>query len=208
MTAPGPAGPPSTVRLDARSLRGLAHPLRVRLLGLLREHGPATASGLARTVGESSGVTSYHLRQLAEHGLVVEHEVPEASRRERWWRAAHRSTILEPLPDHDPATEVLVDEYLRAIAAAYADRVVRFADGLPGLRESLGTEWADAADLSDWWLDLTPEQTHDISTEIAAVLARYRASDPDVVPEPGTRRVVVQLQLMPTATIPRPADAP
>ena len=90
MTSPEPPGTPSTVRLDARSLRGLAHPLRVRLLGLLREHGPATASGLARTVGESSGVTSYHLRQLAEHGLVVEDEVPDASRRERWWRAAHR----------------------------------------------------------------------------------------------------------------------
>ena len=103
---------------------------------------------------------------------------------------------------------MLVDEYLRAIAAAYADRVVRFADGLPGLRETLGTEWADAADLSDWWLDLTPEQTREVSTEVAAVLARYRASDPDLVPEPGTRRVVVQLQMMPTSTTPRAAEAP
>ncbi|MBI0377002.1 transcriptional regulator, partial [Streptomyces albiflaviniger] len=36
---------PDDVRvLDPRSLRGLAHPLRIRLLGALREYGPATAS--------------------------------------------------------------------------------------------------------------------------------------------------------------------
>jgi hypothetical protein len=130
---------------------------------------------------------------------VVEHDEPTASRRERWWRAAHRSTVLEPLPGADPETEVLVDEYLRAIAAAYADRVVQFAAGLPALREQLGTAWADVVDLSDWWLDLTPEQTREISAEVGALLARHRVSDPASEPAPGTRRVVVQLQLMPTA---------
>jgi DNA-binding transcriptional ArsR family regulator len=194
--------PAPETRLDARSLRGLAHPLRVRLLGLLREHGPATASGLARAVGESSGVTSYHLRQLAEHGFVVEHEMVGASRRERWWRAAHRTTVLEPLPDPDPETDVLVEEYLRAIGASYADRVTRFTAGLSGLRASLGAEWADAADLSDWWLELTAEQAREISAAIAAVLSTYRAVDAEVAPQPGTRRVVVQLQVMPTSTSP------
>ncbi|EME98684.1 regulatory protein ArsR, partial [Streptomyces mobaraensis NBRC 13819 = DSM 40847] len=29
--------------LDAKGLRALAHPLRVRLVGLLRTHGPSTA---------------------------------------------------------------------------------------------------------------------------------------------------------------------
>src|SRR4051812_14770407 len=55
---------------DVRALRALAHPLRNRLLGLLRLDGPATASRLARVVGESSGATSYHLRQLAAYGFV------------------------------------------------------------------------------------------------------------------------------------------
>ena len=190
----------TAVALDARSLRGLAHPLRLRLLSLLREHGPATASGLARVVGESSGVTSYHLRQLAEHGFVVEDDTPRASRRERWWRAAHRSTILEPLPDADPQTGVLVEEYLRAIAASYADRVVRFTAGLSGLRESLGDDWAESSDLSDWWLELTPVQTRELSRDIAALMARYRAVDPSRPREVDTERVVVQVQLMPTVT--------
>lgn len=56
--------------LGPRQLRALAHPLRVQLLGLLRLDGPATASRLAARVGESSGATSYHLRQLAAYGFV------------------------------------------------------------------------------------------------------------------------------------------
>ena len=33
---------------------------------------PATASMLARELGESSGATSYHLRALAAAGLIIE----------------------------------------------------------------------------------------------------------------------------------------
>ncbi len=57
---------------DAAALQGLAHPLRLRLLGLLRAYGPSTATKLAARCGESSGLTSYHLRQLAEAGFVVD----------------------------------------------------------------------------------------------------------------------------------------
>src|SRR5689334_12619211 len=62
----------SVVRPDGRSLRALAHPLRLRLLGLLRMDGAATASQLAARTGQSSGATSYHLRQLAAYGFVIE----------------------------------------------------------------------------------------------------------------------------------------
>ena len=61
---------------DPRSLKALAHPLRLELLELLRFEGPSTASALARRVGESSGATSYHLRQLARHGYIEEDERP------------------------------------------------------------------------------------------------------------------------------------
>lgn len=191
---------PTAVHLDARSLRGLAHPMRVRLLGLLREHGPSTATALAATVGESSGVTSYHLRQLAAYGFVVEDETPRASRRQRWWRAAHRMTVLEPLPDRDPDTDLLVDEYLRSIAASYADRILRFTEGLATTRDVLGTAWGDVAELSDWRLELTPEQAGALGRDISEILGRYPAVDPARPLAEGTESVVVQLQLMPTIT--------
>ena len=55
---------------DPRALRALAHPLRIQLLGLLRREGPLTASEAGRRLDESSGITSYHLRQLERFGLV------------------------------------------------------------------------------------------------------------------------------------------
>ncbi len=48
MPEPGEPNPNLNVRiLDARAMRGLAHPLRMALLNALRRGGPATASQLA-----------------------------------------------------------------------------------------------------------------------------------------------------------------
>jgi predicted transcriptional regulator len=65
------------VELNATNLRGLAHPIRVKLLGALRLDGPSTATRLASRLGLSSAATSYHLRQLAAYGFVVEDETAE-----------------------------------------------------------------------------------------------------------------------------------
>ncbi|MEV4899315.1 hypothetical protein AB0K48_59350, partial [Nonomuraea sp. NPDC055795] len=43
---------------DAAALKALTHPLRIRLLGLLRQDGPATASELAIRTGEPSASTA------------------------------------------------------------------------------------------------------------------------------------------------------
>ncbi len=62
---------------------------------LLRLEGPATATQLAQQLKLNTGATSYHLRQLAEHGFIEEdHERGDA--RDRWWRAAHESTRNGP----------------------------------------------------------------------------------------------------------------
>jgi DNA-binding transcriptional ArsR family regulator len=49
----------------------MAHPLRLEILGVLVE-GPSTASRLARRLGESRGLISYHLRLLARAGAIME----------------------------------------------------------------------------------------------------------------------------------------
>src|ERR1700754_3379443 len=81
-----------SVRLDSRQIRVLAHPLRSRLLGSLRLGGPATATSLAHELGTNTGATSYHLRQLADVGLVVEEARPGGGR-QRWWRAVHEASV-------------------------------------------------------------------------------------------------------------------
>ncbi len=71
-----------------QQLRALTHPVRLRMLGILRTEGPATATVLAQRLGLNTGATSYHLRQLAQHGFIDD-DAERGNGRERWWRAAH-----------------------------------------------------------------------------------------------------------------------
>ena len=54
-------------------LRGISHPLRMRILGRLRADGPQTATELSLELAVNTGQTSYHLRQLAHYGLSLIH---------------------------------------------------------------------------------------------------------------------------------------
>lgn len=176
------------VKLTPTSLRGLAHPLRVRMLALLREEGPATATQLAHRLGQSSGATSYHLRQLAAHGFVQE-QVGKGVRRERWWRAAvERVVFSSPYDGHDPAD---AEAYLRAVAAQYSDRV----DSWISEAVTLPEQWRDCATNSDWPLRLTAQECAELRKEIFELANRYRregASAPQ-----GAQRVYFQAQLLP-----------
>ena len=94
--------------LDNRQVRVLAHPLRMRLLGSLRVDGPATATTLAELLGTNTGATSYHLRQLAEVGLVAE-DPDRGTGRQRWWQAAHDVSHFDPTDfDDDPDARAAV----------------------------------------------------------------------------------------------------
>jgi DNA-binding transcriptional ArsR family regulator len=191
------------VLLDRARLRALAHPLRVRLLALLRTHGPATATTLARRVGQSSGVTSYHLRQLEASGFIVD-DPERGNRRERWWKSEHRGTRFDPADDSaDPEVRELGEAYMRAVAGWYVDRMWTFLDSAASLREEMGAAWDDAWTMSDNQLALTAEESKELTGEINALLARYRDAEPGRV-VPGTARVAVQWQVLPQ--VPEPID--
>lgn len=174
--------------LDARSLRGLAHPLRVRLLGLLRTDGPATATRLAEQVGERSGTTSWHLRQLAEHGFI-EQDTERGNRRERWWRAAQDSTALrtEEFTD-DPELLGPVETLLQEFAAQHYRQSVEFVTSVG----QWSTAWVRASDLSDWQLSLSAVELERLSVEVAELVKRYRRDPAD-----GDEQVAVQFQAFP-----------
>jgi DNA-binding transcriptional ArsR family regulator len=85
-------------------LRARAHPLRLRMLSLLT--GAAmSAAELARELGISQALSSYHLRQLAEAGLVELHEERSVrggrERRYRHWVQPR----IEPPDTEAQATE-------------------------------------------------------------------------------------------------------
>ena len=159
-----------TTELDARMLRALAHPLRMRLLELLRVDGPATASGLGKRLGESSGTTSWHLRQLAEHGFVEE-DTERGNRRERWWRAVHESHRLNANQfAGDPELAGPLNAYLMSSLERRYEREVRFFGEADKWRES----WGDAPNFSDYNLSLTPDEAQALSAEVDALIDRYR----------------------------------
>jgi DNA-binding transcriptional ArsR family regulator len=54
---------------NERIAKGLAHPLRIQIMGLLDE-GDAAASEMARKVGADPSLVNYHARILIEHGLA------------------------------------------------------------------------------------------------------------------------------------------
>jgi DNA-binding transcriptional ArsR family regulator len=182
------------VRLNASSLRGLAHPLRVRLLNQLREHGPATATMLAGRLGESSGATSYHLRQLATHGFVSEDEGRGVGR-ERWWKAAHAGTLFESsLTEQAPQES---EAYLRAVAAMNAETVDRWLNEA----STLPMGWREASTISDFRLRLTEPEALDLNHEIFRLVERYRRYDSPGQEPDDCSTVVMQVQLMPFAPV-------
>ena len=174
--------------MDAASLRAMAHPLRIRLLGLLRSDGPATATGLGAKVGESSGTTSYHLRQLAGAGFVVE-DTERGNARERWWKAAQDSTRLEADAWlDDPTLRPALDVYLGGIAESYTRRVRDFL----AAAESWPKRWRAAATLSDWALPLSAAELARLNGEVEQLVESYRRPA-----RRGDELVVFQIQSFP-----------
>ena len=78
----------------------MSHPLRREMLRHLGEHGTASSTTLAEALGESTGTTSYHLRVLADAGVIE--EVPgQTNGRERWWPTPGgpaRARLRQPQP--------------------------------------------------------------------------------------------------------------
>jgi DNA-binding transcriptional ArsR family regulator len=197
MPTPRPVEPAVQVT-DVRALKALAHPLRNRLLALLRLDGPSTATQLGQRVGESSGSTSYHLRQLAAYGFVE--EVPgHGTGRERWWRAQHRMTSwrAEDLGRQEGGEEVQ-QEMLRLQLAGHG----RVLAAWLAQQEALGAEWAAAASVNDYVLRLTPTQARALADELNAVLTRWLAEHPADAPVEGSEIVSVLLDVVPLAEWP------
>jgi DNA-binding transcriptional ArsR family regulator len=162
----------------------MAHPLRLEILGLLVE-GPATASMLARRLGESSGSTSYHLRVLAGSGAIVED--PElGTRRERWWRRP------------DPFVLMPTDDDLEGRAITARMLGLFFArDELARRRlvtRDVGAAWRAGAFVGNWFLELTPGEAGALAESLAELVQELRARP---APAPGADRTLVSLSVLP-----------
>lgn len=149
---------------EPRAIRALAHPLRLDLIELLGALGDATAAQCARRLGTSQASCSFHLRQLAKYGVVIESERSRDAR-ERPWRLAE----LEQSWSSEAGTPA---DKLRSV---FVDREARHMLGWTGRRREESAPWRRAAFLGGMTLPLTPSELDRVGAELRAILDRYVA---------------------------------
>jgi DNA-binding transcriptional ArsR family regulator len=185
------ANPYGDIELTPRGMRALAHPTRLAILSRLQRSGPSTATALAPHVGATPSVTSWHLRHLAEHGLVRDADVT-GDGRQRWWEAAARG-FRYAAPDNDD--EQAAEAYRMLSRAAFAQSDQMPARWVRDIEPLLEDEWRGRAGVSNTRILATAEELADIEAAldqaVEDILAPYvlRKDHPDDRPDGvrGTR---------------------
>ncbi|MFI8533482.1 ArsR/SmtB family transcription factor [Streptomyces aquilus] len=177
---------------DPKTMRALAHPVRLAVLERLQRNGPATATQLSPHVGATPSVTSWHLRHLAGFGLVRDAE-GNVDRRERRWEAVARGFRFEMPDDED------------GLSAARALGMEMFARGAQQIERwaaetepELEPAWRRVARLANTRVVVSAEELVAIEDAVEAVLAPYVTRDAADRP-PGTRGVRLLRYALPEA---------
>lgn len=177
---------------DRGLLRALAHPVRLALLDALRQENELTATSAARLVGESPSNCSFHLRVLAEHGLVE--EADRGRGRERPWRRARHGVELDS-PDLSPETRAEAADLMQLIAERDHAQLQEW------LRSSAGYSGAlqNAAGHISVTTRLTPTELATLGLELKSLIRRLvdrrdESTQPDALPV----RLIVHAFPLPT----------
>ncbi|WP_052390878.1 helix-turn-helix domain-containing protein [Streptomyces sp. NRRL B-24484] len=159
------------------------HEVRTALLRLLAEEGTVTATSAARRLGYSSGLCSFHLRQLARYGRIE--EVPQTGGRARPWRLR---------PTGGTAEEPGGDEEFGALARGLEDESYR---QWLAHRERAPEAWRHDEAFSAV-VHLTPEEMSRVAEEVRQLLARYGDREEGPARRPvAARPVAVVARLFP-----------
>ena len=161
---------PSAARardIDAATLKAFAHPLRIRMYDYLKDHGAATASTLAEAMGESTGQTSYHLRQLAKHGLIAE-DASRGTARERWWEAQGFSFGLEAV-EEDPAALTAVELVMRQGVEERRRRQLEWIDR----QRDEDRRWQEVVSFNEATVAMTPDELEAVSEALGELVSEH-----------------------------------
>jgi DNA-binding transcriptional ArsR family regulator len=168
---------------DPKTIRALAHPLRLDLLQLLGSSGPATAAQCGRVLGVSQASCSFHLRQLANYGFVEQAE-PGRDRRERRWRVPHAQLSVRIGSGGD----VLVRQQIERLVV---EREMQAILDYSLRRDGADPEWQRKAGIVTAMAVLSPEEAAALKEKWIALLAPYidRGQAEGLQVRPGQRHV-------------------
>ena len=197
---PGEPAAESRTASDARTLRALAHPVRIALIEKLVLYGAMTATEAGERIGQSPTTCSFHLRQLAKYGFVE--EAGGGKGRARPWRMT--TTGLSVTARDDPESQIAEDALVRIFRERQFERYRTWLQ----TKASYPRRWRDASDDSAYVFYLTVEELEQLTTDLTAMLMplfRERMADPSKRPA-GSVPVQVLLLSHPIAH-PAAADA-
>jgi DNA-binding transcriptional ArsR family regulator len=154
---------------DPRTMRALAHPVRLALLEALRREGPLTATRAAELLDDSPGNMSWHLQTLAKYGFVE--EAGGGRGRSRPWRVVALTVSVKGRPSSDPEFASAED----ALEASVQERSYQALREWRSGRLSFPPVWHTSAFSTHSLAYLTAEELKGLSAEIVALLTRYNS---------------------------------
>jgi predicted ArsR family transcriptional regulator len=147
---------------DARTLRALAHPVRIALIEELVFGGAMTATELGEQIGETPTTCSFHLRQLAKYGFVE--EAGGGKGRSRPWRLT--SIGFNVSTNDDPKSQLAADALMRLVRERQLGRFEHWLQS----KASYPARWRRAADNSEYLFYLTVEELEQLTADLSALL--------------------------------------
>jgi predicted ArsR family transcriptional regulator len=159
-------------------MRALSHPVRLALIEALTLDGPLTATEASERIGESPTTCSFHLRQLARYGFVV--EAGGGPGRNRPWKM---SSIGMTASTSEADQEA--DSALAVLRRLFRERYFRRLQTWEDTRKSYPEEWQDAANESEFILYATRQEIEAVVEEVFKAMMRFqdRLANPELRPE-------------------------
>jgi DNA-binding transcriptional ArsR family regulator len=168
-----PAAPPAARHdqrreiTDPRTMRALAHPVRLALVEALGREGELTATRAAELLDESPGNMSWHLQTLAKYGYIE--EAGGGRGRSRPWRLTSVSNRFRTTGEDGEA-----DAAADALESVAVEQTLDRLRDWRSQRRSYPREWRDAAFTANSIGYLTAKEMADLGDEIAALFGRYK----------------------------------
>jgi DNA-binding transcriptional ArsR family regulator len=204
---PQSPGPPELRTLtDARTLRALAHPVRVALieeltLGNMHTGRGMTATELGEAIDETPTTCSFHLRQLAKYGFVE--EAGGGRGRARPWRMTSIGMSFAAASG-DMEARIASDAAVRL----FRERQLARYEAWRETKAAWPQEWQDAANDSEYAFYVTPEELSQLNLDLHAQLLRFWERNADPARRPPGARLVETLLLSFPVLPPKPEGLP
>ncbi|AXL10836.1 transcriptional regulator [Microbacterium foliorum] len=168
------------VWMTTAMLKAYAHPLRRQMIRLFARREHLRAADVAEDLGVAPNSASFHLRVLADAGLIEEAPEHARDRRDRVWKSRKGSINLGG-PEHPVPDEALGTAMVRSLAEDHQEMMARVIAWTPEYLSGRATEIHAAFSqrmvrLTESEFDAVMERVQEVITE---AVDAHDPNDPD-----------------------------